>query len=216
MRVAKTLILAAVVCMCSSAFADTIFSNQKGTLVATSGVLSVANSSLISVAGLPGYNSSAPPNLGSVKFTSGTLASGSIASSATFNAGGSFKITGNNNTGPGGFVFKGTFSSGSWTKSPTSNAWTFFGTITNGMIKEGHGAFVSVTGAVTTQLTTVSTTGNPFNPTTNSGSIKLAGGTTTFPAVVPEPGTLALFGTGLVGIGMLAKRRASKRNQTTA
>jgi hypothetical protein len=215
MRLAKTLLVAAVVCISAAAFADAIFSNQNGTLTATSGVVAVANSELMIVSGLNGYDGAAPPSLGTVKFASGSLATGSIAGNAVFNSGGSFKIIGN--TGMGGFVFKGTFTAGgTWTKSPTLNSWVFFGTIMNGMISENHGAFVPVSGAVTTQLTTVSTSGNPFNATTNSGSIKLAGGTTTFPgATAPEPGTLGLLGTGLIGIGMIAKRRVSKNRSNT-
>jgi hypothetical protein len=216
MRLAKTLIFAAVVCMSAAAFADAIFSNQNGNLMANNGVVSVASSELIKVSGLGnGYDGAAPPSLGTVKFSSGSLSSGSIAGSAVFNSGGSFKINGTNGTG--GFVFKGTFTAGgTWTKSGSVNSWVFFGTIMNGMISENHGAFVAIPGAVTTQLTTVILTGNPFTPA-NNGSIKLAGGTTTFPAntTAPEPGTLALFGTGLVCIGMIAKRRVSKSRSNT-
>ena len=210
MRLAKILLVAALVCMSAAAFADAIFSNQNGNLTATSGVVAVSSSELINVSGLNGYDGAAPPSLGTVKFKSGGLSTGSIAGSAVFNAGGSLTITGN--TGNGGFIFKGTFTAGgTWTKSPTLNSWVFFGTIVNGTISENHHPFVPVNGAVTTQLTTVSMSGNPFNATTNSGSIKLAGGTTTFPgATAPEPGTLGLLGTGLIGIGMIAKPRVSK------
>jgi hypothetical protein len=39
-----------------------------------------------------------------------------------------------------------------------------------------------------------------FNTWTDSG------GTTTFPSPIPEPGTLTLMGSGLVGLGWFARR----------
>jgi len=136
-------------------------------------------------------------NLGTVTFTTGALASGSLDMGGTFAAGGSFTVTGNGTNGiPNGVIFSGTFSGPvAWTlitlPDGTHN-YTLTGTLSGTL-----GSFA--TNGVTVQLT-VNTGKGFFN-----GSVNLASGDTNI--VVPEPGTLGLLGTGLVAIAGLVRRK---------
>ena len=109
--------------------------------------------------------------------------------------GGTFTITGNGINGvPNGTIFSGTFSSSSpvtWsviTLADGSHQYTLTGAI------EGNGKV-----GATVQLAVVSGKG------LFSGTADLSSGDTSLS--VPEPGTLGLLGTGLLGIGGLMRRR---------
>ena len=181
-----------------SAFASSSvdFGNVGGTLSGTSSGLSLTGSTLATVNGLNG-GGLITGNLGTVTLSTGALASGSLDMGGTFAAGGSFVVTGNGTNGiPNGVIFSGTFSGPvTWTlvtlPDGTHN-YTLTGTL-SGTI----GTFS--TNGVTVQLT-INTGKGFFN-----GSTQISSGDTN--VVVPEPGTLGLLGTGLVGIAGLVRRK---------
>jgi PEP-CTERM motif len=173
------------------------FTNSDGTLSGTTAGLSLSDSTLISVNGLNGMGL-ITGDLGTVVFSTGALTSGSLAGNATFAAGGSFVITGNGSNGiPNTVLFNGTFTGPvTWTliTSNGTNSYELSGAL-SGTWYNG----TTVYGA-TTQLTV------DLGTSVFSGSATIASGETNI-SVVPEPGSLALFGTGLLGIvGMLRRK----------
>ena len=197
------------------------FDNQGGLLVAVqdghSGMyqLSVSNSPLTSVSGVYGLNCG-----GSL----GTTCSGGLSfklpdaslsaidnvggSALNLGSGGSFHISEN-----GATVFSGTFTSATWTFTGNTSAndyqWTLMGMVSgtytvNGITTTVNGALVELT---------VQAKSNPFG-TGGNREIRISGGNANLPGVVPESGTLVLFGTGLIGIVFMARRKYFSRLQT--
>ena len=171
------------------------FTNAGGTLSGSSAGLSLTGSMLIAF-GSGGAVTTG--NLGTLAFSTGALSSGDLQMGATFAGGGSFTITGNGTNGvPNGAIFTGTFSGPvTWTlvtlASGTHN-YTLSGALTGTWI---GGAAVS---GATVQLT-INTGKGFFN-----GSTTISSGDTNI--VVPEPGSLTLLGTGLVGLAGVIKRK---------
>lgn len=208
--------------------AQVVFQNSDGMLSSQGGngsssigqtTLTLSDSVLIEVGGLTAYGISSAPgsDLGSLTFTTGTLASGSITGGATFSAGGTFTITYQNGT-----IFTGSFvnpapgqAAGTWTNTGNGLFYDFTGTVNGKLMVPGYAA-ATVMGA-TIQLSNI-----PANlVATGSGyTLKDSGGTTSFglPAggltPVPEPGTLSLLGGGLVSLGLIARRRKSKSSES--
>jgi hypothetical protein len=190
----KKLVMLAVLALALplAAFADSSIgiSNKGGTISGNSSGLSLSGSVMIA------YGSAVGSNLGSVSFTTGAFTSGNAQDGGTLAGGGSFVIMGNGTNGvPSGVLFSGTFDSGAiWKVVPLSNGthnYTLTGTLTgsNGTV------------GTTVQLT-FNTGKGLFN-----GSASLESGDTSL--TVPEPGTLTLLGTGLIGIAGAIRRKLS-------
>jgi PEP-CTERM motif len=150
------------------------------------------------VNGLNGGGLITGSNLGSLSFSTGALTSGSMQMGGTFAGGGSFSIMGNGTSGiPNGVIFSGSFSGpATWTMVTLANG-THNYTLTG--VLSGTTASGYLTNGVSVQLT-INTGKGFFN-----GSTQVSSGDTNI--VVPEPGSLTLLGTGLLGLAGVVRRK---------
>ncbi len=182
-----------------AALAGTItLTNQRGTISISDSGITSKGSQLTSYNGIQ-----APPghSLGTVSYSTGALVSGSVAAGGIFSSAGStFDVVGKGNFGePKGQIFTGGFVGDiAWTlvtQQGQKLVYTLSGDL-SGQLYNG----VIVTGSTTQTITT-----HPGQLNQGIGHISLGNTTLT----TPEPGTLGLLGTGLLGIAGMFRRKRS-------
>jgi hypothetical protein len=206
MTVMKRIVWMALLAMALplAAFADNSvdFTNEGGILSGSSSGLTLTGSELIDVRGFNG-GGLIQGDLGTLNFSTGSMiAGGSLETGASFTGGtGSFfDILSNGSQGlPTGNLFQGSFTGPvTWTEITLANGthnYTLTGSIT-GTWYNGQ----TVSGA-TVQLT-INTGKGYFD-----GKTRISSGDTNVMTAVPEPGTLGLLGTGLVGLAGVLHRK---------
>jgi len=196
-RVVVLALLALAIALPMTAWADGIdLTNKFGTISISNSGITSKGSELTSFNGIQ-----APPghSLGTVSFSTGALLTGSIAAGGTFSStGSSFVVIGKGNYGePKGVIFSGSF------VGPIS--WTLVSNTKNLLLYQLSGTISGqlYTGRMVTGTTTQDIYSTKGQLAQGIGHIQL--GNTHLNT--PEPGTLGLLGTGLLGIAGTFRRK---------
>jgi PEP-CTERM motif-containing protein len=177
-----------------AAWANSVDFQFGGGVMSASGMTVSVSSTVnsLSIGGGPFQSATGPVSIS-------LMLSGSPASGESI-TGGSISITG------GSWTFVGTINpSGTWTETPAIHGGSFAFIITASGTLNGVPTTISVTTGHT-----VFTGTNPFGAG-GSGSVRFASGDSTAVTAVPEPGTLGLLGTGLLGMAGVIRRKFAKR-----
>lgn len=212
MSIKKVVLLSTCLCLALplTAWANSVeVFNSRGQITSQGSSLTLNGSAVVGLSGLSSVSTTRDEGrLGTISLTTGNLISGSLTAGGTFAAGGSFTVSmmgKSDDDAQGGMLFTGTFTGPvTWTATFVPNrgphhagAWMYTlkgnvsGTLSNGEKLSGTIIETTFDVAQGKQFTTMARL--------DDGEADLS---------VPEPGTLGLLASGLVGLALLIRKKS--------